>query len=422
MRAISTARVKAAPSGFRRASTLLCLLSLQLAFTACDGVEGAGITAAAEKQLPLVRVAKLEWQKVRNAIETTGFLESEHRVTLLSKISGRVIAVEVDEGQRVSKGQVLALLDDREAQQAILQVEVQLEEKKVRKELADLAVDTATGKLEQAKIERDKALAEYKRNTNINPDLIAPKELDDSKFAWESSVEALKVSDFDKRKAELEVLVAQNSIAELTARLAEQTLKLAEHSIRSPIDGVVEERQITGGETIGTSTELFSIVDSENLVAYLRRPQRELPLVQKAKEVTFTTDAAPDRQFSANIDVFSPVVDQSSGSFRIRIRVRKEDTEFLRPGMFIKSEILTEDERRALMVPKSAVINELEKSIVYAIRGNIAHRLVLDPGLELRTFVECKNLGDEGLAAGDLVVVSGQQDLRDKAEVEVVKD
>jgi RND family efflux transporter MFP subunit len=389
---------------------------------ACDAAEGANNKAAAEKRLPLVRVAQLDWQTVRNAIETTGFLESKHRVTLLSKISGRVMNVEVDEGQRVQKDQVLAMLDDREAQQAILQVEVQLEEKNFRKELADLAVDTATRMVEQAKIEREKALAEYKRNTTINPELIAPKELDDSKFAWESSVEALKVAEFDKRKAELEVKVAENAISELTARLAEERLKLAEHTIRSPIDGVIEDRQITGGETISTSTELFYIVDSENLVAYLRRPQREMQMVEKAKEVTFTTDAAPDRTFTANIDVFSPVVDQASGSFRIRIRVRKEDTKILRPGMFIKSEILTEDERRALMVPKAAVINELEKSIVYAVRDNIAHRLVLDPGLEMRTFVECKNLGDEGLAAGDLVVISGQQDLRDKAEVEVVKD
>lgn len=375
-----------------------------------------------DKRLPLVGVATLDWHRVRHSIATTAYLESEHRVTIFSKIAGRVLTVSVDEGQPVSKGQELAHLDDREAQQAIKQVEVQLVERNTRKKLAELGVEIAARKFEQAKIDRNKALAEYQRNTSIDPDLIAPKELDDSKFNWEASEESVKVAEFDVRSARLEVDVAVSSINELKAALEQERLRLAEHVIRSPIDGIVEDLEIHGGETIGTASELFFIVDGQNLISYLRRPQRELAVIQGAKEVRFTTDAWPGKNFTANIEVLSPVVDHTSGSFRLRIRIRKEDTEILRPGMFIRATILTEEEREALMVPKAAVVNEIDKSIVYVIRDMIAHRIILDPGLEQSEFIECKNLGDHGLGPGDLVVVSGQRDLRDKAEVEISKN
>ena len=402
-------------------STLPLAALVAMSLSSChDSVDQALVDK--NKRLPLVRVVPLGWEKVRHSIQTTGYLESEHRVTIFSKIPGRVLNVDVDEGQLVSKGQILAMLDDREAQQAIKQVEVQFAERKVRKELAELGVEIAVRKFEQAKIDRNKTLAEYQRNTSIDPDLIAPKELDDSKFAWETAEESLKVAEFDVRSAGLEIEVAKNSISELEAALEQERLRLAEHVIRSPIDGIVEDLEIHGGETIGTTSELFFIVDGENLVSYLRRPQRELSVVQRAQEVHFTTDAWPGKDFTAKIDVLSPVVDSTSGSFRLRIRIRKGDTESLRPGMFIRAKILTEEERQALMVPKAAVINEIDKSIVYVIRSGIAHRVILDPGLEQREFVECKNLGDDGLGPGDLVVVSGQQDLRDKAEVEISKN
>ena len=112
---------------------------------------------------------------------------------------------------------------------------------------------------------------------------------------------------------------------------------------------------VKGGETVSPSTELFQVVDEKHLVAYLRRPQRELGLIQDAKEVLFTTDAIPDATFHATIDVVSAVVDQSTGTFQIRIRVERdsEDARLLRPGLFIRARILTEDQREALMVPKA---------------------------------------------------------------------
>ncbi len=370
-------------------------------------------------EIPLVKCEALAMHKVRRTIETTSYLESEHRVAVLSKISGRIEKILVDEGVQVTQGQTLAVLDTREADTAKRQVAVQLEDSKVMLELQKLEYEASIIRITQRRIDRDQAAAQYKRNAEIDPGLIAIKELEDSKFALDGAEETLRVESFNSRKAKLDVKTAENKIAEIEAKLEEQELKLAEHKILAPFDGIIEKRHAERGQTISSATELFTVTDPKNLITYLRRPQRELPLVRKAKQVQFTADAWEGRSFEAEIDVISAVVDETNGSFGVRVRVRVEDAEDLRPGMFIRATILTEDEREALMIPKAAIINEGSRSIVFAVRDQVAYRVVLETGLEELDSIECLNLGEEGLAAGDLIVISGQQDLDDKAAVEI---
>lgn len=370
---------------------------------------------------PLVRVSPVEVRSVRRTIETSSYLESLHRVVIQSRVAGQIVTVAVDEGSVVKTGQVLAKLDDRLAASAVRQAEVQLKDKRVGHDLVKLSVEVAERRLESAKIDVAKAKAQYERNQAIDPKLIPEKDLDDSRFALETAQEALSVAEVDRRKADVDVLAAANGIAESEAKLDAEKLRLGDHTIISPIDGVVATRAIKGGETISGATELFVVVDQENLVCYLRRPQRELAMIRGAKEVTFTTDAVADHQFRAAIELISPTIDETSGSFSVRVAVLREDEQFdlLRPGMFVRARILAEDEREALMVPKAAVLNEGAVSAVFVVRDGVARRIVIEPGIEERAYLEALNRGEDGLAANDRVVTSGQQGLQDKSAVEV---
>ena len=271
-----------------------------LALTAGCQPAGGGAAAATQKPTaepeppPLVRTAAVEHRPVRRTIETTSYLESKHQVTVQSKIAGRVDSVLVDEGAVVTEGQVLARLDDREASSALRQAEVQLGDRRVKLELAKLEAEAAAQRIDQAKIERDKAKSQDQRNTEIDPGLISEKELEDGRYALASAEEALKVVIVQRQKAELEVSVAQSAIDELASRVEAEKVRLAEHVIKAPLDGAVADRMIRGGETINAATDLFVVVDHENLVSYLRRPQRELGMIRGAREVKFTTDAVPD--------------------------------------------------------------------------------------------------------------------------------
>lgn len=412
-----------APLGMPRP---LAPIVLSLVVAACSR-GGPTPAEAAGKQTkddrpPLVRVRPVEVRKVQQEIRDTAYLEAEHRVTIQAKIAGRVAEVLVDEGQRVTAAQLLARLDDREAKATFVQVEVQLAEARLRHELAVLEEEASNGRLEQARIEREMAAAEWKRNSAMDPQIISPKTLDDSKFLFDKSEEALRVADYNKRKAAIEVKTAANKIAELESKLAETELQLAEHQILAPFDGVVVTRSVTGGETISSATPLFEVADPYRLVVYVSRPQRELPLIRGAKEVRFTTDADPTREFVGDVDMVSPVVDQETGSIKLRMRVREADAKVLVPGLFLRVRVLTEDLRDALMVPKAAVLAEGERSIVFVVRDNRAVKVTLDPGLEERDFIECKGRSDDGLLPQDKVIVSGHEDLKDQTTVELSAD
>ena len=297
-------------------------IAILLWVAACDPVAtggGAGIgDVGPNDRPPLVRVAPVELSMVQRVIETTSFLESEHRVTVLSEVPGKVLEVLVDEGDRVEAGQLLALLDDREAQAALQQMQVQLKSRKVDKELNELEVEASLRRVQQAVIERDQAKAEYERNDSMARDVVSPKVLEDSRFAYAASEQALLVAQFNEKKAELDVDRASGAISEAEAIIEEMQLRLEDHRIIAPLTGVLEALYIKGGETISSSTELFVVLDPVNLVAYLNRPQRELALVQKAVEVRFTADTYPGMEFTAGVDLLSPVVDQATGEAGVR--------------------------------------------------------------------------------------------------------
>ena len=410
-----------------RLNTLLALALLLVGLTtACDKGAAASTTNTKDKvapRPPLVRVTAVELRQIRNEVRDTAYLEAERRIMVQAKVTGRVQQVLVDEGNVVSAGQLLAKIDDREAKTTLAQVQVQLGDATVRRDLAKLESDASMGRLEQAKIERSIAEADWKRNSSLDPAIVSPKVFDDSKFALDKAEEAVRVADFNRLKAELEVKTAENKIEELTIKLEENRLKLAEHEIKAPFAGMVVKRNVTGGETIGgTATSLFELADLSNLIAWISRPQRELAVVRNAKEVLFTADAYPGKEFTADVDLVSPIVDQATGSFRVRMRVRADDAKDLVAGLFIRARILTEELREALMVPKAAVLAEGDRSVVFVVREDRAHKVTLDPGLEERDWVESRSRGDDGVRPDDRVIVSGHEDLRDQALIEVSKD
>ena len=407
------------PMTFRSAPTAMLLAALlaTLCAASCSKASADSETKKTEAVVPLVRAVPAELRQVRREIRTTGFLESEQTASIQSLVAGRLRALHVDQGDRVQQGQLLAEIDDREARSAVQQLTVQRDAKKLDAQLAQLEIEAADRRIAQASFEAQKAKAEFDRQKQTLPEYVAPMALQDSELAWQSSAEAVEVAKFNASKARLEVQRIGTTVEELQARLDELNVRLDNHRVTAPFSGVVTMRRISVGATVGSATPLFDMVDPDHLVAWLDRPQSELDLVQHSKVVTFTSDALPGREFTADVDLVSPVIDRATGHFRLRVRVRKDDSKSLVHGMFVRARILAEDLREALLVPKSAVLSEGDTSVVMVARGGKAFRTDLDPGLELDDWVECKNRGSAGLQPGELVIVAGHEDLEDQAAV-----
>lgn len=406
------------PSSLLPVRWLLPVALLSVGFLAGCTQSNAGEGDKKEEvKVPLVRAVKAELRNVRREIRTTGFLESEQMSTIVSLVSGRLSAIYVDEGTLVTSGQLLAAVDDREAKAGIQQLTVLRDGKELDQQLAALEVEAADRRIAQASIEVQKARAEFDRQSQTRAEFVSPKALQDAELAWQSLNEAVEVAKFNASKARLEVKRIATTIDELKARIDELQVRLEHHRITAPFAGVITSRQVSVGANVGASTTLFEMVDPDHLVAWLDRPQAELDLVRNGKIATFTTDALPGREFTADVDQVSPVVDRLTGHFRMRIRVREADARTLLHGMFIRARIQAEDLREALMIPKAAMLSEGETAVVMVARSGKAIRTDLDPGLELDDWIETKNRGANGLQPGELVIVEGHEDLEDQAAV-----
>lgn len=397
------------------------LLPILLLLPGCQRTSAANADARKPVEPPLVRAMPAVLQQVQMEIRTTGFLESEHQDKLTSQVAGRLVRLHVDEGAAVRAGQLLAEIDDREARSARQQLEAQREGRTVDKGLAELEIEAAGRRIAQAGIEVQRAKAEFDRQSMMERDFVAPKLLEDAQLALQAAEEALKVAEFLERKARLEVDRIATQVAELAARIAELDVRIEHHRIVAPFDGVVTRRHVAAGSVVAAATPLFDLIDPANLIAIFNRPQVELGLVRKAREVTFTTDALPGREFTGDVDLLSPVVDQQTGHFRLRVRVRPADVADLVHGMFVRARIRVEELRETLLVPKAGVLSEGDVAVVMVVRGGKACRVDVDPGLELPQWVESRNRGENGLAPGDLVIVEGQEDLKDQSDVRVVQ-
>lgn len=401
-----------------RPTRLFLFSLLPFAALACSQQE-ADAAKKEEAVVPLVRAVPAELRQVRREIRTTGFLESEQMSSIASLVSGRLAQMLVDEGRLVAAGELLATVDDREAKAALQQLTVQRDSKQLDQQLTALEVEAADRRIAQASIEAQKARAEFDRQSQTRAEFVSPKALQDAELAWQGAAEAVEVAKFNKAKAQLEVQRIATTVEELKARIDELQVRLDHHRITAPFAGVITKRHVSVGANVGPATPLFEMVDPDHLVAWLDRPQAELDLVRNGKIVTFTTDALPGKEFTADVDQVSPVVDRATGHFRMRMRVRAADARTLLHGMFVRARIQAEDLREALMVPKAAMLSEGDTAVVMAARAGKAFRTDLDPGLELDDWIECKNRGANGLQPGDLVVVEGHEDLEDQAAIRV---
>lgn len=290
----------------------------------------------------------------------TAPIEAYAEADVIAKVAGEVRELLVEEGDEVSKGQVLARLDgDR------LRLELNESEAKLRK------------------LQRD-----YERNI----DLKAKGLISDG--------------DFEKIKYEMEALEAAFNLA---------SLELDYTQIRAPIDGVVAERFIKLGNTISEGDALFRVTSLDPLVAYLHVPEREYRHIDPGQPVGIEIDALAGERIAAAVSRVSPVVDPQTGTFKITVEI--VDTERrIKPGMFGRIGVIYDMHENALQVPRSAIIEDQGAASVFVVEGDRAVRRPVVTGYGNRGMVEINS----GLRDGEQVVTVGQASLKNDSRVTVI--
>jgi len=314
-----------------------------------------------EKEPTLVAVHTVEQGTISAYITATANLVPENEVKVAAEAEGKVVRLNVEEGDVVSKGHRLLQLDTTDASLAV--------------EKAELVLRNATLGLERAQ----RMAAER---------LISAEELD---------------------KVRYERDVASHALDESRRRLAKTT-------VRAPFDARVTLRNVQVGQAVKPGQELFTLADFEPLVARIFLPEREVFNLEVGQDARLTLKAREDVSFRGRILRISPMVDAASGTVKVTVEA-VQPPRSVRPGAFVRVGIVRETHREALLIPRPAVIRELQETYVYVADGELARRRTVRLGIE-----EGQNLQVlDGLQAGETVVTSGQGSLRNEAPIKLAE-
>jgi RND family efflux transporter MFP subunit len=307
-----------------------------------------------------VEVAEVTTGAIASYISATANLVAEDQVKVLSEAEGRVQRLLVEEGDEVSKGQVLAILVQDEARIARSKIEHKASNAKA-------ALERAEGTRQQGLI----------------------------------SAEA-----YDKLKMEYEVA---------SQEVAEAEWELAKTVIRAPFSAVVTERFITLGQHLHPGDELFTVADYNPLVARIYLPERDVIELEEGREVRIALAAKPDLSFTGRIRQIAPVVDTATGTVKVTIEAVQPPAS-VRPGAFVSIGIVREQHPTALLLPRESVIRELRAAHVFVSEDDVAIKKAVTLGIEEGDLVEVLT----GVAAGDKVVVAGQGALDDGQKIKTL--
>jgi|CXWL01.1.fsa_nt_gi membrane fusion protein (multidrug efflux system) len=347
-------------------------LALALALTGCGSggdpaeAKNGDKTAEGEKKPEAVKVpvevATASRSEVTAAFQGTANLVAEAESEVVTKTSGVVLKIHVEEGDKVQAGQVLAELDSDRQRLSLKQSEANL-----------------------AKLDND-----YKRQQEMmSRKLISQDVFDRSRF------------DLDTQRAAVDMM----------------KLDLSYTQIKAPIDGVVSKRMVKLGNLIQLNQPLFKIDDFDPLEATVNVPEREMRLIAADQPVQMLVDALPDAVFVGTVGRVSPVVDAGTGTFRV-VAQFKDESGRLRSGMFGRVRIIYDQRADVLVVPRAALVGDDKDASVFVVSKDTVAKRKVKLGYADGGKVEVI----EGLTDGERVVTLGQAALRDGAKVTVIND
>jgi len=352
---------------------------------------------------PLVAVAEARLggdPAMATLLNASGYITPRRRATIAAKITARVVDVYVDEGMVVKEGQLLARLDDSDAQRRL---------QAARAERSATAAQIASLRVNLVDAER-----EWRRQEELKADGFASVQaLDQARTAAESLRAQVAAGEEQVKTAEAQVAVAQQDVENCT--------------VRAPFAGVVVSKDAQRGEMVSplsagggfTRTGIATIVDMDSIEIEVDVNESYIARVEPGQRVEAVLDAYPDWRIPAKVRTVIPTADRQKATVKVRIAFDKLDPRIL-PDMGVKVSFLAGEQAAGSPAAKAVIPREAARtldgqSVVFLVRDGRVERRAVSLGNETGGEVEVT----AGLVPGDKVVMGGPADLRDGQRIKV---
>ncbi len=316
--------------------------------------------AAKEVSIP-VKAATATMTQVELGIKKTGALAPFIEAKLLSAGSGIIERLNFQLGDHVKEGQVLAKFDTR-----LLELDFQKSQTNA---------------------------------TKLRNDLRTYEELFEGGAATLEKVNELRQTHAD------------------AVNLSKQIRKqIADANIKSPTSGTISQKLVEQGVFVNAGVELATIVNQSQTKVQVNLTENEVYQISKGQQVTITTDVYPDKTFYGTVNFISPQADETR-SYQVEILLKNTGSQILRSGTFVYADFARKNKENMLMIPREAVTESTQAATVYVVKDERVKLQTVKTGREKAGLIEVSS----GLNEGDIVVVSGQINLKDGTKVSISK-
>ncbi len=332
-------------------------------------------------------------------LQATGYVTARRMATVSAQITGTLTEVLIDEGFKVKKGQVLARLDDTGLRAGLAAAEAQ--------------VHSAEASLGQVRAQLAQAEADARRQAELAASGMTTRQ------TQEQTATAVKTY-----TAQLDVARRQVEAAQAQARQARVNFDYA--TVRAPFDGVVTARAAQVGEIISplsagggfTRTGVGTIVDMDSLEVNVDVNEAYIAQVKPDMPCEAVLDAYPDWKIPAHVVAVIPSADRGKATVKVRVALDQKDDRVV-PDMGVRVSFLaTKPKAEAkpvpgVLLPPEAVATRDGAQVVFVVSEDKAHQRTVKLGADVGKF----KLATEGVKAGETVVVSPPENLKDGAAV-----
>jgi membrane fusion protein (multidrug efflux system) len=328
-----------------------------------SGCGGGGTGKAVQRPPPAVTVAPVEVRDVPVEVRAPVDLRALVQADVGAKTLGYLDAVLVDRGDRVRKGQLLAVVRPSD--------------------LPD--------QLESARVSFELARANRDRAEKLAPSGVVSQQ---------------------------ELQNAQTAYAAAQANFQAVATRFGETKIVSPLDGVVAQRRLDPGVLVGPNAGtgiILTVQRNDVMRVFIPVNERDAASVRLGQEATVEFDALPGKRYAGRVVRLSPAFDPVTRTVEAEIHLANPGE--LRPGMYGRGALVTAVHRDAVVVPVGAVQISNDRAFVYLVQGEKVKRVQIQPGVDGGDWIEAAS----GLSRGDEIVTAGGDVLADGSAIRPVR-
>jgi RND family efflux transporter MFP subunit len=334
-------------------------------------------------------------------LNASGYVVPQRKSSVAAKATGRLVALYVEEGNKIKKNQIIAQLENEDLAASLRQAEAN--------------VDVSRAGYQQAKAELNDAQVSFERQRQL------------------LSRELIAKSDYDTAEARHKKAIATVASADASIKAAQAVRSGADVSleytrIRAPFDGVVLTKNADVGDIVtplgaaaNAKSAVVTIADMTSLQVETDVSESNIEKLKPGQPCEIQLDALPDTRFPGTIHMIVPTADRSKATVMVKVRFNTIDSRIL-PEMsakvaFLSREVKKEEEKSKTAVNPKAVIDQRGKKFLFVVKENRVRLTHVRAGATLGDMVEIL----DGAVSGDKLVINPPKTLKNNDRIKIAE-